>query len=42
METLPIGARSTAMIQTDNASIQFGDIESMYKGLKGSTGEGDA
>jgi hypothetical protein len=35
VETLPVGVRSTAMIQTGNASIQFGDIETMYKGLKG-------
>jgi hypothetical protein len=34
METLPPGVRSTAIIQTDNASIQFEDIERMYKGLK--------
>jgi hypothetical protein len=33
MEALPAAIRHTAMIQTDNASIQFEDIERMYKGL---------
>ncbi|MCK1366398.1 hypothetical protein [Bradyrhizobium sp. 62] len=32
MEDLPEGLRSTAMIQTDTASIQFVDIERLYKG----------
>jgi hypothetical protein len=35
METLPAGLRSTAMIQTDDASIQIEDIERMYAGLAG-------
>ncbi|MCK1656186.1 hypothetical protein [Bradyrhizobium sp. 151] len=38
MEDLPEGLRSTARIQTDNASIQFADIERLYKGRE--TGKG--
>jgi hypothetical protein len=38
MEDLPEGLRSTAMIQTDTASIQFVDIERLYKGCE--TGNG--
>jgi hypothetical protein len=34
MEELPESDRPTAMIQTDNASIQFEDLERMYAGLK--------
>jgi hypothetical protein len=34
MEDLPETDRHTAMIQTDNASIQFADLERMYEGLK--------
>jgi hypothetical protein len=33
MEKLPEGLRSTAMIQTDHAAIEFADIERFYKGL---------
>jgi hypothetical protein len=33
MESLPDCDRSTAMIQTDNASIQYGDIERIHAGM---------
>ena len=34
MEDLSDRDRPTAMIQTDNASIQFGDIERLHRGMK--------
>jgi hypothetical protein len=34
MEELKEPDRATAMIQTDNASIQFQDIERLHKGLR--------
>jgi|tagenome__1003787_1003787.scaffolds.fasta_scaffold20960508_2 hypothetical protein len=34
MEILPVGVRGTARIQTGNATIQFEDLEAIYKGLK--------
>jgi hypothetical protein len=34
MEELSDRDRPTAMIQTDNASIQYGDIERMHRGMR--------
>jgi len=31
---LPVGVRGTARIQAGNATIQFEDLEAIYKGLK--------
>jgi hypothetical protein len=37
MEELSDRDRPTAMIQTDNASIQYGDIERLHRGLTAKT-----